>query len=138
MPRVLEALRFWSYQLFTGGREGTYQPVQVQWLWPVPVGVPDKRYYLTRQERYSCTGKGVVMMIQINIDEKKCVRPPECTKCLQLCPEGVLLNYPRDRRAPGKAAGDWVVVPAQTTLCTGCKICEQVCPEKAITVNCVT
>jgi Pyruvate/2-oxoacid:ferredoxin oxidoreductase delta subunit len=77
----------------------------------------------------------VIEMIQIKIDEEKCIRPPECTKCLQLCPERVLLNYPRERRAPGKKAGDWVVVPVHMTLCTGCKICEDVCPEKAIMVN---
>jgi Pyruvate/2-oxoacid:ferredoxin oxidoreductase delta subunit len=74
-------------------------------------------------------------MIQITIDEKKCTRPPECTKCLRLCPEGVLLTYPRERREVGKAAGDWVVVPSEVTLCTGCKICEEVCPEKAVTVS---
>jgi Pyruvate/2-oxoacid:ferredoxin oxidoreductase delta subunit len=74
-------------------------------------------------------------MIQIKIDEKKCTRPPKCTRCLLSCPEGVLWNYPRDRRAPGKKAGDWVVVPVKMTLCTGCKICEETCPEKAVTVN---
>jgi ferredoxin len=74
-------------------------------------------------------------MIEIKIDEQKCTRPPECTKCLQSCPEGVLLNYPRDRRAPDKKAGDWVVVPVTMTLCTGCRICEDVCPEKALTVS---
>ena len=39
------------------------------------------------------------------------------------------------RRAPGKKAGDWIVVPAQMTLCTGCKIYEDICLQKAITVS---
>ncbi len=74
-------------------------------------------------------------MMQITIDDQKCTRPPECTKCLQRCPEGVLANYPRQKRAPGKDAGDWVVMPVHVSLCTGCKICEEVCPEKAISVT---
>lgn len=45
------------------------------------------------------------------------------------------MNYPQDKRTPDKKAGDWVVVPVQMTLCTGCKICEEVCPQKAITVS---
>jgi Pyruvate/2-oxoacid:ferredoxin oxidoreductase delta subunit len=76
-------------------------------------------------------------MIQITIDEKKCTRPPDCTICLRFCPQGVFMNYPRQKREPGKAAGDWVVVPVEMTLCSGCKICEEVCPEKAITVSVV-
>ena len=74
-------------------------------------------------------------MMQIEINEKKCRSPRECLKCLQACPEGVLVNYPRDARAPGKRAGDWVIVPLVASQCTGCKVCEEICPENAITVS---
>ena len=74
-------------------------------------------------------------MMQIDINEKKCKSPRECLKCLQACPEGVLMNYPRQARAPGKPAGDWLIVPAMMSLCTGCKVWEDVCPEKALTVS---
>jgi len=74
-------------------------------------------------------------MMQIEIDEQKCKSPRECLKCLEVCSEGVFMNYPRQGRAPGKRAGDWTMVPALVSLCTGCKICEDVCPEKAVTVS---
>ena len=74
-------------------------------------------------------------MMQIEINEQKCKSPRECRKCLQACPEGVLMNYPKDERAPGKKAGDWVVVPVLMSLCTGCKVCEEVCPENAVMVS---
>ena len=74
-------------------------------------------------------------MMQIEINEEKCKSPRECLKCHQACPEGVLMNYPRDARAPGKRAGDWVIVPVMMSLCTGCDVCAEVCPEKAVTVS---
>ncbi|UCD09182.1 MAG: 4Fe-4S binding protein [Dehalococcoidales bacterium] len=74
-------------------------------------------------------------MIQIEINEEKCIQPPECTVCLQQCPEGVFLNYPREKRTPTKGAGDWIVVPAHMTLCTGCRICESICPREAVKVT---
>ena len=77
----------------------------------------------------------MIEMIQIEINEEKCIRPPECTKCLQQCPEGVLWNYPRVGGTLVQKAEDWIVVPAEMTLCTGCKICEEICPEQAITVR---
>jgi Pyruvate/2-oxoacid:ferredoxin oxidoreductase delta subunit len=74
-------------------------------------------------------------MMQIEINQEKCQSPRECLKCLQSCPEGVFMNYPRDARAPGRKAGNWVIVPVQKSLCTGCKVCEEVCPQKAVTVS---
>jgi NAD-dependent dihydropyrimidine dehydrogenase PreA subunit len=74
-------------------------------------------------------------MIKVEINEQKCKSPRECHKCLEVCPEGVLMNYPRDRRAPGKRAGDWVIVPVLLSFCTGCRFCEEACPEEAITVS---
>ena len=74
-------------------------------------------------------------MMQIEINEEKCKSPRECLKCLQACPELIFIIYPRDARAPGKRAGNWAIVPVLKSLCTGCKICEEICPEKAVTVS---
>ena len=32
------------------------------------------------------------------------------------------MNYPRDARAPGKRAGNWVIMPALPSLCYSCAI----------------
>jgi ferredoxin len=74
-------------------------------------------------------------MMKIEINEERCTSPRECVKCIQACPEGVLMNYPREARAPGKRAGDWVIAPLMVSQCTGCKICEEICPENALTVS---
>ena len=74
-------------------------------------------------------------MMQIEIDEQKCKSSRECLKCLQACPEGVFANYPREGRVPGKKVSAWTIVPVLMSLCTGCKICEEVCPQKAVTVS---
>lgn len=76
-------------------------------------------------------------MVQIDILQEKCKSPRECRKCLETCPEGVFMNYPRVGREPGKKAEDWAIVPALMSLCTGCKVCEEVCPQEAITVSVV-
>ena len=74
-------------------------------------------------------------MMQIEWDDKKCTSPRDCRKCLAACPEGVFMTYPRDGRKPGKMAGNWAIMPALVGLCTGCKICEEICPQNAITVS---
>lgn len=74
-------------------------------------------------------------MMKIEINEQKCKSPRECLKCLQACPEGVLMNYPRQGRAPGKKAENWAIAPVWLSLCTGCKVCEEVCPREAVTVS---
>jgi len=74
-------------------------------------------------------------MIQIEINEEKCKSPRKCRKCIEACPEGVFMTYPRQARAPGKKAGDWAIVPVLVSLCTGCKVCEEVCLRKAVTVS---
>lgn len=45
------------------------------------------------------------------------------------------MTYPQDKRAPGKPAGDWAIMPSFIKLCTGCRICEDVCPTKALAVS---
>lgn len=76
-------------------------------------------------------------MMQIRWDDKKCTSPRECRKCLDVCPQAVFCIYPRDGRKPGKAAENWAIAPLYLSLCTGCNICEEVCPENAITVSVV-
>ena len=76
-------------------------------------------------------------MVQIDIVQEKCPSARECRKCIEACPEGVFMNYPRVAREPGKRAEDWVIAPALMSLCTGCKVCEEVCPQEAITVSVV-
>jgi len=74
------------------------------------------------------------VMIKIEWDENRCTDPQDCYKCLEACPEGVFMTYPRDKRAPGKAAGNWAITPSFIKLCTGCRICEETCPENALIV----
>lgn len=73
--------------------------------------------------------------MQIDWDEKKCTSPMECVKCLDECPQAVLYIYPRDGRKPGKAGGNWAIGPLFLSLCTGCNICEEICPQDAIAVS---
>ncbi|MGQ9573118.1 MAG: 4Fe-4S dicluster domain-containing protein [Dehalococcoidia bacterium] len=74
-------------------------------------------------------------MIQISWDDKKCALPQDCRKCLDTCPQGVFMIYPRDGRKPGKATDNWAIAPLFISLCTGCNICEETCPEGAIAVS---
>lgn len=74
-------------------------------------------------------------MVQIEIDQEKCKSSRECRKCLEACSEGVLMSYPRVARVPGKRTEDWGIRPLFLSLCTGCKVCEEVCPQKAIAVS---
>ena len=76
-------------------------------------------------------------MMQIEINEKKCTSPCECRKCLAVCPETVLMAYPQVGRQLGKAPEDWRIRPVFLSLCTGCKICAEICPQNAITVSVV-
>jgi Pyruvate/2-oxoacid:ferredoxin oxidoreductase delta subunit len=74
-------------------------------------------------------------MIQIIWDSNKCPTPRECRKCIEACPQGVFSTYPRDGRSRGQLTENWALAPLFLSLCTGCEICEEVCPEKAITLS---
>ena len=76
-------------------------------------------------------------MMQIEINEKKCTSPRDCRKCLAVCPETVLMAYPQVGRQLGKAPQDWRIRSVFLSLCTGCKICAEICPQNAITVSVV-
>lgn len=74
-------------------------------------------------------------MIEISWDDKKCTSPEACRRCLDECSQGVFGIYPREPRTPGKAAGAWAIGSLFPTLCTGCAVCEEFCPEGALTVT---
>jgi NAD-dependent dihydropyrimidine dehydrogenase PreA subunit len=74
-------------------------------------------------------------MIAITWDEKKCASPQECRMCLDECPQGVFQVYPRDGRKPGRATEKWAIAPLYVSLCTGCNICEEICPQNALAVS---
>jgi len=74
-------------------------------------------------------------MIEITWDAKKCTSPQECRTCLDTCPQGVFHIYPRNGRKPGKATENWAIAPLYLSLCTGCNICQEICPEDALAVS---
>jgi Pyruvate/2-oxoacid:ferredoxin oxidoreductase delta subunit len=74
-------------------------------------------------------------MIEITWDEKKCPSPQECRMCLDECPQAVFGIYPRDGRKPGVATTNWAITPVFLNLCTGCEVCEEICPQDAIAVS---
>ncbi len=73
--------------------------------------------------------------MKLKIDTQACGNPLECRLCLDRCPEKVFGTYPRQRREPGVAPGDWVVFPAFPFQCTECRECVAFCPRQAITVH---
>ena len=74
-------------------------------------------------------------MIQIIWDSNKCPSPRECRKCIEACPQGVFSTYPRDGRSRAQLTENWALAPLFLSLWTGCEVCEEICPEKAITLT---
>ena len=74
-------------------------------------------------------------MVQVEINDEKCTIARECRKCMTACPEGIFMTYPRVGRQPGKEAENWAIKPIFLSSCTACKVCEEVCPQGAITVS---
>lgn len=73
-------------------------------------------------------------MIEIGWDNKKCKSPDECKECLDICPQGVFAMYAKGGRKPGALTKDWAIAPVWLSLCTGCEICEEICPQNALAV----
>ena len=74
-------------------------------------------------------------MIGITWDEKKCTSPQECRYCLDTCPQALLAIYPRNGRKRGVATENWAIAALYLSLCTGCGVCEEACPEGALAVT---
>lgn len=74
-------------------------------------------------------------MVRVELDESKCKSVHDCRRCLEVCPQDVFMTYARSARRPGKRAGDWVIMPVLVRMCTGCMVCEQVCPTGAIKIT---
>jgi Pyruvate/2-oxoacid:ferredoxin oxidoreductase delta subunit len=73
--------------------------------------------------------------MKIDINSEACGNPLDCRLCLDRCPEKVFGTYPRGRRHPGVAPGDWVIIPLFASRCTGCNECLTFCPKQAILVQ---
>ena len=71
--------------------------------------------------------------IKINIDSSKCTNPKNCLKCINICqPEVLLLTFDDEDYHNPK---DWRIFPIFPGLCTNCKLCVELCPEKAISIK---
>jgi NAD-dependent dihydropyrimidine dehydrogenase PreA subunit len=73
--------------------------------------------------------------MKIRVDPEACRDALECRLCLERCPGKVFGVYPRRRRAPGVAAGNWVAAAMLPSQCTGCMECVDLCPWHAIRVR---
>jgi ferredoxin len=73
--------------------------------------------------------------VKIDIDIEQCGNPLDCRLCIDRCPEKVFGTYPRGRRHPGVAPGDWVIIPLFSSQCTDCRECLDFCPKQAILVQ---
>lgn len=62
------------------------------------------------------------LSISVHISDKRC---KACGICVELCPEGVLVEPPPHFKAE----------VANIAACTGCGICQLVCPDWAISVE---
>jgi len=74
-------------------------------------------------------------MIHIDWNSKQCTSPDECRDCLEVCPQGVFAIYPEGGRKPGVPTTNWTIAPVWLSLCTGCEVCQEVCPQHAIAVS---
>src|SRR3989304_2360341 len=74
-------------------------------------------------------------MAKIELDQAKCFSPRDCRRCLEACPQRLFRTYPKTARKPGRPAKDWEVAAILPVLCTGCSVCEQVCPNHAIKIT---
>ena len=79
--------------------------------------------------------------MKINIDEKKCLKPDECLKCLQICEPGVFLMHPKKKFNTDLESQlkinklDYKISPRFIDSCNLCMDCVLVCPNSAIEVK---
>ncbi|TAL68137.1 MAG: ferredoxin [Bacteroidetes bacterium] len=65
--------------------------------------------------------------IEIYIDNELC---KGCDICIELCRPNVFMKSGKIN-----SRGYYVPVPASMNKCTGCMICELICPELAVIIN---
>lgn len=76
------------------------------------------------------------MMPTIEIDKNKCVTPFECKKCLQICPQAVLLvTATKVERFKETDPENYEVTALYRDKCVVCMDCVKVCPTGAIRVK---
>jgi ferredoxin len=73
--------------------------------------------------------------MKVEVDHDLCTQPRDCRLCLDRCQEKVFGIYPRQRRAAGVRASDWVITPVFAQQCTGCQDCLSFCPPSAISLS---
>jgi len=64
-----------------------------------------------------------------------CQQARDCRACVETCPSQVFVITPREGRAVGRYAGDWIAQAALTSRCTNCGECVSACPHNAILIN---
>ena len=78
---------------------------------------------------------------KISIDYSKCstragVDPRECTKCLKVCPNWVMILQPSfDVEQDLVDPTDWRIDVLWPSMCTRCMDCVDTCPHDAIQIS---
>lgn len=70
---------------------------------------------------------------EVKIDNNACKGPLECAKCMQECPTLAFKTYPSNRKR-GEVCDKWLLV-WHWFDCNHCGICEETCPEGAISIQ---
>lgn len=68
------------------------------------------------------------------VSVRPCQDPLDCRVCIEVCPSQVFGMIPRQARAPGVHADDWVVRTLTPSRCTGCGVCVDACPQGRIAI----
>jgi len=78
------------------------------------------------------------MTVFIKIDYSKCSEPLRCAKCLEVCsPIAIIAKPIRIEKFKETPHSEYRIVPRYRAVCNLCRRCEEVCPEKAISVTLV-
>ena len=77
------------------------------------------------------------MLPTITVDNKKCLDPLDCRKCLVKCPTHVLGLGTKvgPRKFKEIDASQFIVAGVRFEKCTGCMDCVKICPQNAIQVR---
>jgi ferredoxin len=75
----------------------------------------------------------MVMKIDVEVDNDRCVGSFDCGKCMRVCPTAAFRTYPPEVRKKGQIYDKWVLT-CLSFECIGCGKCEEVCQAGAIKV----